>query len=227
MLLVVRHGYQKLPRDPRLTGNEKQKRETAIREAKAIYRDEVWEKKNEVAINMKIAVSADRQTLSIPLHRAISMQNSTPILLALPNFMTKSKYLNFLAYALKTYWMRLEESARARRKEIRWTPSKVAAGGRRREKEKNVFDRQWDEILHWASREEEEASESREWKSVIGIEDWNQNGDSFCDSPILLRGNSPLNRQRFLYRGEISLRKNKRAVMSNVLGQERREQIKT
>lgn len=132
MLLVVRHGYQKLPRDPWLTGNEKQKRETAIREAKAIYRDEVWEKKNEVAINMKIAVSADRQTLSIPLHRAISMQTSTPILLALPNFMTKSKYLNFLAYALKTYWMRLEESARARRKEIRWTPSKVAAGERRR-----------------------------------------------------------------------------------------------
>lgn len=34
-------------------------------------------------------------------------------------------------------------------------------------------------------------------------------------------GNSPLNRQRFTYRGEISLRKNKRAVMSNVLRQER------
>lgn len=33
-------------------------------------------KKNEVAINMKIAVSADKQTRSIPLHRAISMQNS-------------------------------------------------------------------------------------------------------------------------------------------------------
>jgi len=36
-----------------------------------------------------------------------------------------------------------------------------------------------------------------------------------------------LNRQRFTYRGKILLRKNKRAFMSNMLRQERREQIKT
>lgn len=41
-----------------------------------IERRSAGEKKNEVAINMKIAVSADKQTRSIPLHRAISMQNS-------------------------------------------------------------------------------------------------------------------------------------------------------
>lgn len=36
-----------------------------------------------------------------------------------------------------------------------------------------------------------------------------------------------MNQQRFTYRDKILLRKNKRTVMSNVLKQERREQIKT
>lgn len=52
--------------------------------------------------------------------------------------------------------------------------------------------------------EKEEASESREWeRNKYIVEDQNQNGDSFCDSSILLQGNLPLNRQRFTYRGEI------------------------
>lgn len=61
-----------LPRDP---GERKIKKERRIG-AKAIYLSgEVRKKKNEVAINMKIVVSADKQTWPISLHRTISMQN--------------------------------------------------------------------------------------------------------------------------------------------------------
>lgn len=59
-----------------------------------------------------IALSADRQTRSLCIAQSLCR---IPILLALPNFMTKSKYLNFLAYAHKTYCMLLGENAREER----------------------------------------------------------------------------------------------------------------
>lgn len=91
-----------LLRDSWLTGNEKQKRDNGSR-LKRYTETKCGEKKNEVAINMKIAVSADRRTRSLCIAQSLCR---IPILFALPNFMTKSKYLNFLAYAHKTYWTR-------------------------------------------------------------------------------------------------------------------------
>lgn len=141
--------------------------------------------------------------------------------------MTKSKYLNFLAYVHETYWTRGRES-KEEEKEIRWTLSKVVA--KAEEKGKNIFDRQRGGTLHWASREKEESDvvvvKSR---IVISIEGWNQ--DETTAFVILLfffkRICVTFESTQFMYRGKILLQKNKRAVMSNVSRQEGRKEIKT
>lgn len=63
------------------------------------------------------------------------------------------------------------------------------SGGRERKRERTFLIGSETGFYTERAGEKEETSESREWeRNKYIVEDQNQNGDSFCDSSILLQG---------------------------------------
>lgn len=114
---------------------------------------------------------------------------------------------------------REKESARESGEEGNSMNTVECSGGRARGKGKEHFSIGGETGFYTerAEKKKKRARVEKKERNKYTVKGRNQNGDSFCDSSILLQGNSPLNRQRFMYRGKILLWKNKRAVMSNVL----------